>query len=321
MLVVLSMTLMRARILRSLSRFAAILFLVSFDSSPWSAVARAAEPATVDQRKNVVLIAGKKSHGPEGNGIHDYGRSVRLLKRLLERSNVAERIRVETSFDGWPGDPALIENADTIMIISDGRDGDKYEEALHLVSPERVAAVERQMARGCGFVVFHFSTFAPDRYGEAMLRWHGAYFDWENDGKREWYSAIKTIEAEVKLVTSEHPVLRGVKPFRLREEFYFNMRFPERDSGLIKLLEVPALSGRAESGNVVAWARQREDGGRGFGTSCGHFFDNWKNDDFRKLLLNAIVWSARIEVPEQGVRSSFDSSYSECEETTANEGE
>ena len=36
-------------------------------------------------RAKIVLIAGKKSHGPVGNGIHDYGWSVRLLKVMLDK--------------------------------------------------------------------------------------------------------------------------------------------------------------------------------------------------------------------------------------------
>jgi len=56
---------------------------------------------------------------------------------------------------------------------------------------------------------------------------------------------------------------------------------------------------------VVAWAVQRKDGGRGFGTSTGHFFDNWRNDNYRKLILNAVVWSAGLPVPTGGVTSSY----------------
>jgi type 1 glutamine amidotransferase len=53
----------------------------------------------------------------------------------------------------------------------------------------------------------------------------------------------------------------------------------------------------------VAWARERADGGRGFGFTGAHFHDNWANDDFRKLVLNAILWVARVDVPENGVAS------------------
>ena len=53
----------------------------------------------------------------------------------------------------------------------------------------------------------------------------------------------------------------------------------------------------------VAWARQRPDGGRGFGFTGGHFHKNWGEDNFRKLVLNAILWTAKIEVPADGVQS------------------
>ncbi|MEX2214505.1 MAG: ThuA domain-containing protein [Phycisphaeraceae bacterium] len=276
--------------------------------------ARAEQPAT--PVKKIVLIAGKKSHGPEGNRIHDYPWSVRLIKVMLDNSNVTNRLKVEFHLDGWPKDPKTLDDADTIMVISDGRDGDKYEEAPHLQSAERIALIEKQMKRGCGFLTFHFSTFAPDQYARETLRWTGGYFDWETDGKRQWYSAIRTLEDEVQLGEKDHPILRGVKPFRMKEEFYYNIRFDAEGTALKALLVVPALKGREPDGNVVAWAKQRtkdEGGGRGFGTTCGHFYDNWKNDDFRRLILNAIVWTSGAEVPKDGVEAK----YYEHDEITA----
>ncbi|MFZ4763817.1 MAG: hypothetical protein ACOYMN_02590, partial [Roseimicrobium sp.] len=49
-------------------------------------------------KKKIVLIAGKKSHGPEGNRIHDYPWTVRLLKVLLGRSNISDQVRAEVHF-------------------------------------------------------------------------------------------------------------------------------------------------------------------------------------------------------------------------------
>ena len=128
----------------------------------------AAERADV---KKVVLIAGPKSHGPVGNGIHDYPWSVRLLKVMLDNSNVQEKLRVEYHLEGWPEDPTTLDDADTIMVISDGRDGDKYQEAPHLQDPVKVAWIEKQVKRGCGFMTFHFSTFAPDSQARRILNW------------------------------------------------------------------------------------------------------------------------------------------------------
>ena len=290
--------------------------------------------------KKIVLIAGPKSHGPTGNGIHDYPWSVKLLKVMLDHSNVREQVRVEYHLDGMPRDLKTLDDADSIMVISDGRDGDLYQEAPHFGSPENLAAVQKQIDRGCGFLTFHFSTFAPDQYAKQILEWSGGYFDWETDGKKKWYSAITHKEADVEIGTPDHPVVRGVKPFKMKEEFYFNIRFAPDDvgrallpvsakndvatngdssakeekktgksahptNGLSPLFVVPALNGRAPDGNVVAWAKQRSNGGRGFGTTCGHFYSNWERDEFRKLILNAIAWTAKLDVPKDGVEARY----------------
>ena len=261
--------------------------------------------AAEGEPRKIVVIAGKKSHGPEGNGIHDYGWSARLIKVMLDNSNVAERVSTQFFLDGWPEQTDALETADTIAVISDGRDGDLFEEAPFLAQPERVALIARQVARGCGFVTFHFSTFAPDSYAPQVLDWTGGYFDWETDGKRQWYSAITTLDTPVEIATPDHPVARGLKPVQLREEFYYNIRFASDKQGVVPLWRVPALQGREPDGRVVAWARERANGGRGFGTTCGHFYDNWKQPQFRKLVLNALLWTARAEIPADGVDSRF----------------
>jgi hypothetical protein len=53
----------------------------------------------------------------------------------------------------------------------------------------------------------------------------------------------------------------------------------------------------------VAWAAERP-GGRGFGFTGGHRHANWGNDSLRKLVLNALLWTAMVEVPANGVEST-----------------
>jgi hypothetical protein len=55
----------------------------------------------------------------------------------------------------------------------------------------------------------------------------------------------------------------------------------------------------------MMWAVERPDGGRGFGFTGGHFHDNWGNDPFRKVVLNALLWIAKAEVPSDGVDSKI----------------
>ncbi len=264
-----------------------------------------------DSPRKIVLIAGPKSHGPVGNGIHDYPWSVKLLKVMLDNSNIAEQVRVEYHLDGWPSDPATLDDADTIMVISDGRDGDAYAEAPHFGSEEHLAQVQKQIDRGCGFCTFHFSTFAPDKYAKQIVDWSGGYFDWEENGQKKWYSAIQTHDTAIEIASPLHAISRGIKPFSMKEEFYFNVRFlPEgADPATVKaatpLLSVPVLPGREPDGKIVAWAKERTNGGRGFGTTCGHFYENWKVAEFRTLILNALAWTAKVEVPEGGVQARY----------------
>src|ERR1051325_1139508 len=124
----------------------ALLCFTLFKSLPFSST----EAAALPNAKKIVVIAGKKSHGPEGNRTHDYPWSAKLIKVMFDNSNVRERVQVEFFRDGWPADQRSLEDANSIVIISDGRDGELYSEALQFESPERVAFVDRQIKRGCG---------------------------------------------------------------------------------------------------------------------------------------------------------------------------
>src|SRR5207248_8210608 len=93
--------------------------------------------------------------------------------------------------------------------------------------------------------------------------------------------------------------------FPLRDEYYYLLRFRENDARFTPILKV-ALPGEAQP-ETVAWAVQREGGGRGFAYSGGHFHANWQDENLRRLVLNAVVWAARGRVPAGGVRSTVPS--------------
>ena len=54
----------------------------------------------------------------------------------------------------------------------------------------------------------------------------------------------------------------------------------------------------------VAWAYERDGGGRGFGFTGAHYHWSWGNDNFRKAVLNGLVWIAKAKVPKNGIKSS-----------------
>jgi len=55
----------------------------------------------------------------------------------------------------------------------------------------------------------------------------------------------------------------------------------------------------------MMWVAERADGGRGFGVTGAHYHKNWGNEDFRRVVLNSIVWIARGEVPDNGIQSTI----------------
>ena len=55
-----------------------------------------------------------------------------------------------------------------------------------------------------------------------------------------------------------------------------------------------ADSGKAET---MMWVYERPDGGRSFGFTGGHTHAHWGDPNQRKLMLNALLWLAKVDVP------------------------
>jgi hypothetical protein len=125
-----------------------------------------------------------------------------------------------------------------------------------------------------------------------------------------------------KFKALKHEIWNGVKPFSVNDEWYYHMRFVKGLKGVTPILTdvPPAATLRrrdgSRSGNPtvrkavangetqhVAWAYERADGGRGFGFTGGHVPMNWQNDSHRTIMLNAILWTAKVKVPKDGVPS------------------
>jgi hypothetical protein len=172
------------------------------------------------------------------------------------------------------------------------------------------------MKKGVGLVCLHWAVEVPKGTpaAEAMLAWIGGCFETDWSVNPFWTAEFQSLP--------DHPVARGIKPFTIEDEWYYHMRFRGNMAGIAPILTaVPPDETRerpdgAHSNNPavragkgkglaehVAWAYQRPDGGRGFGLTGGHWHWNWANDSFRTVVLNAIVWTAGIEVPPSGVAS------------------
>jgi quercetin dioxygenase-like cupin family protein len=99
----------------------------------------------------------------------------------------------------------------------------------------------------------------------------------------------------------------------LNDEFYPTVRFVPKGHGVTRIL-TGKLHPQYRDGKdleidkpeirPVAWAFERGDGGRAFAFTGLHYLEGLDNPSLRKLLLNAILWTAQIEVIKDGVTTT-----------------
>lgn len=254
------------------------------------------EPASA---RHILLIADRPSHGPLQ---HEHNAGVWLLQKWLKE---VPGVSVTASFDGWPQDPGVLDGADAIFMFCTG--GNRH----YAFQEDRAAVLRKAAARGAGLMFLHYCVEPPaDRGRQEMLDWIGGYFEIHYSVNPHW-------DADFTAIPS-HPITRGVRPFRLRDEWYYNMRFAPEMRGVTPILTAvpgadtltrpdgphsgnPDVRAKAGQPQTVMWAFERPDGGRGVGMTGGHFHINFGNEEFRKLVLNALLWIARVDVPPNGV--------------------
>ena len=258
---------------------------------------------SVSQNKKVVFISGKPSHGWMKHE-HRAGNMI-LAKRLNESGLPIEAVVLEDI--GYPKDESVLEDASTIVIFCTGHGG-------HVLNP-KLKEFDALMKKGIGVIMIHWATEAVSGApGDKFLEWMGGFCDLNWSVNPHWKPNFKP---------RKHPIWNGVQPFSVDDEWYYHMRFVEDRTGLTPILtDVPPMEtlkrpDGMRSGNPsvrkavangesqhVAWAYERPQGGRGFGFTGGHNHVSWQDDNYRKIMLNAILWTAGMEVPENGVDSS-----------------
>ena len=252
-------------------------------------------------KKKVVFIAGRPSHG---YGSHEHHAGCLLLAKHLE--DAMPNVETEVIQNGWPQEGVkALEGADTVVVYCDGG-------GRHLLNPH-LEEFDTLMKKGVGLVCLHYGVeTVKGKEGEAFLDWMGGYFEPNYSVNPHWVAKYEKFP--------NHPISRGVKPFEINDEWYYHMRFRDGMNGVTPILsahppkETLSRPDGAHSGNPhvrksvaageiqhMAWAAEREGGGRGFGFTGGHFHWNWGDENFRKVVLNAIVWTAHGEVPSDGV--------------------
>lgn len=267
--------------------------------------------------KKLVIVAGKPSHPPR---MHEFNAGTQLLARCLDK---VPGLKTHFVLNGWPADESIFQNADAIVFYMDG--GPKHEVVQN--NGSRIPLIDQWAKAGVSIGCMHYGVeVVPAQAGEPFQRWIGGFYEGMFSCNPMWEPEFRTFPT--------HPVTSGVQPFQIKDEWYFNMRFlngfsadgPADHEGIkfTPILvakpsdavrngpyvypkgpypHIQQASGRAEA---MMWVVERPDGGRGFGFTGGHYHDNWANESFRKLVLNAMVWLAKVPVPANGVESTLE---------------
>ena len=265
-------------------------------------------PATaVAQDRQIVFLAGPKDHGWPGR--HEYEKDLRALAWSLENAANLDGVTTRVFVGRAPRDLDSLRDASVLVINSSS---DRHENETHPLFPpapttnyrgyddETTAYLEALDAlikeRNIGVVVLHYATWVENWAAR------GYYMDWLGGLWVQMGSRNPTDEWTMTPQNTSHPVLQGVKPWTYRDEVFSRFFLPSDPRRTDLLIGTPAESPIGPQ--VAAWAYQRDDGGRGFVMGGVDFHDNMQQvEDYRRFLLNGIVWAAGMGVPAGGVQS------------------
>ncbi|MEO8594610.1 MAG: ThuA domain-containing protein [Candidatus Solibacter sp.] len=264
-----------------------------------------AQPASPDQ-KTILFVAGPKDHGAVDR--HEYQKDLLVLKYCIDNmglKNVRTRL-----YNGKAPDVRFLKTASAIVLEGSG---DRTPEETHPLLPQdavtdhksydpyttdRLKQIDEMMKAGLGIVSIHYSTWINNELGgKYWLDWLGGVAPWGQDSAK--VLVAKWSAAPVK---SDHPILRGVTPWAYdQEEFFFKETMPT-DPRRTPLLQVTRPAG----GDVetVSWAVERPGGGRGFVFTGSDFHKNMEIEQHRRILVNGVLWAAKLEVPQGGASCS-----------------
>jgi len=258
-----------------------------------------------DDRTVLCFVSHETSHG---FGAHEYAPGCRLIGQWLEETYPEAGIEARYAV-GWPEDPeTFFADADSVIFFCTGG-------GRHLVNGH-VPEFDEVMRTGAGLACLHYAVEVPiGPSAKGMLAWMGGYFEAHWSVNPHWKAEFESFP--------DHPAANGLDPFSLKDEWYFHMRFREGLKGVTPILSAVAPESTmkrkngSHSGNPhvreavaagepqhLGWTYERGDAyrnGRGFGFTGLHFHWNWQNDPFRKAVLNGVAWTARLDVPDEGI--------------------
>ncbi len=254
-----------------------------------------------DDVRDVLIVVGPSTHPP---GSHEVVAGGRVMKYCLEHAPNLPKVKVDL-VEGWPSN-AQRDAAETVVFIGDTFPANRLPNVQ-----QNLADLNVMIARGCGIVCVHYATGlrgedVSPAGDHPLLRWLGGYFANRTCPHHESFAKIFP-KATITPAAPQHPISHGWREFTLHDEPYYNNYFGPGSAIApnVTVLATSMLPPDSPRQETVAWCIERTDGGRGFGIVMPHFYKNWQEEDLRRLILNGIAWSAKVDVPAEGVQTTL----------------
>jgi hypothetical protein len=236
----------------------------------------------------IILLAGSPSNKP---GQHEYFAGCNILAECLKQTPKVWPVMVA---DGWPKNEAIFNQAKAVVSYMDA--GEK----LAWLTPERWARMKATLDAGAGFVAMHQSVEVPAAQRTEFQSWLGAIWQPDIGCRGHWDMTFESVPT--------HPITANVTGFPApKDGWLFNLHFlPEHVTPILtgtvpdnvrKTNDAKAHNGRKE---VIAWTYAPPSRGRAFGFTGADLHSSWAIDSQRQLVVNAILWTAGVEVPTTG---------------------
>ena len=226
----------------------------------------------------IFIRAGKKTHGPAGNGVHDHPTFLKDWTQLLK-----DRGAVVNGKIGFPTGDEL-ENTDVILF---------YSEEGGAIKPEDRANLDKFLKRGGGIVALHDSVCGNDaQWWKTIIggAWEHGYSKWLEHEVPIYYTSV------------ENPITEGASNFEFDDEIYYDLHMmPE-----VKVLAgswTPDNRAPKEAGRCSTFTTSRRRCGlmrrtnyRAFVAIPGHHYKSFNLPHFRSVVLRGIAWAGKRDV-------------------------
>ena len=227
----------------------------------------------------IFIRAGEKTHGPAGNGEHDYPTFLTDWTKLLTERGASVHGALR-----FPTDDELAKT--DVMIIHKGDGG--------TCSPAERASLDAFTKRGGGLVILHDGMCSDDAAWFSTVA--GAA---KQHGEPNWSRGV----LKMHVVDNAHAITRGLQDFEFNDEAFFMLRTTPQMHPLV-------TTSTPQKNEVVpqAWIYEHTQPAgkpyRAFVSMQAHYYKNFSHPTYQELLLRGIAWAGKRDVALFAPKSS-----------------